>query len=201
MKHEPDPLEYKEKLTRLQSLFLLRKAEVIDLYFGDESGFSLTPYIPYGWQPIGEQVSIETERKHITNIFGLLDPVDQILFPYHTQKGEKINTDFMIRAIEDFLPKCDKPTVLVLDNAPWHKSEQFMLKRDEWMERDLYIFYLPKYSPHLNPIETLWRKMKYEWIRPEDYRSKTAMMNRIKNICSAFGTSFSINFSMNVFTI
>ena len=183
----------------LQALILLRKAQQIDLYFGDESGFSLTPYIPYGWQPIGEQLSIDTQRKHITNILGILDPIDNVLYPYYTRKGEMINTEFMIRAIEDFLPRCTKPTVLILDNAPWHTSEGFMAKRKQWMEKDLYIFYLPKYSPHLNLIETLWRKMKYEWLRPKDYNSKTALFKRIKQICSNFGNEFSINFSMNVF--
>jgi transposase len=29
--------------------------------------------------------------------------------------------------------------------------------------------YLPPYSPHLNLAEVLWRKLKYEWLRPEDY--------------------------------
>ena len=172
---------------------------MIDLYFGDESGFSLTPYLPYGWQPIGEQVAIDTERKHLMNIFGLLDPISLTVFPYHTTKGEMINTDFMIRSIEDFIPRCKKPTVLILDNAPWHRSKAFKAKRKEWMDKDLYIFYLPKYSPHLNLIETLWRKMKYEWLRPKDYNSKTALRKRIKYILQNFGNEFSINFSMNVF--
>ena len=180
---------------------MLRHAELIDVYFGDESGFSLTPYIPYGWQPIGEQVPIETQRKHLMNILGLLDPIDQILFPYHTEKGEMIDTDFMIRSIEDFIPRCQKPTVLILDNAPWHTSDAFKVKREEWMDKDLYIFYLPKYSPHLNLIETLWRKIKYEWLRPGDYHSKTALRRRIKEIFDKFGTEFSINFSMNGFYI
>lgn len=199
MKKQPDPAEVQDKLIRMKSLLLLRKAGMIDLYFGDESGFSLTPYIPYGWQPIGEQIPIDTQRKHIINLFGLLDPIDQVLFPYKTQKGENINTKFMIQSIEDFLPRCSKPTVLILDNAPWHTSEQFKAKREDWMDKDLYIFYLPRYSPHLNLIETLWRKMKYEWIRPKDYNSKTAMSKRIKQICANFGTEFSISFSMNVF--
>lgn len=172
---------------------------MIDLYFGDESGFSLTPYLPYGWQPIGEQLAIDTERKHLMNIFGLLDPISSAVFPYHTRKEEMINTDFMIQSIEDFILRCKKPTVLILDNAPWHRSKAFKAKRKEWMEKDLYIFYLPKYSPHLNLIETLWRKIKYEWLRPKDYNSKTALRKRIKYIFQNFGNEFSINFSMNVF--
>ena len=102
IKQKPAPEEVR-KIERTSSTHTVRKAQQIDLYFGDESGFSLTPYIPYGWQPIGEQLSIDTQRKHITNILGILDPIDNVLYPYYTRKGEMINTEFMIRAIEDFL--------------------------------------------------------------------------------------------------
>ena len=142
---------------------------------------------------------METERKHLMNIFGLLDPIAHRVFPYHTGKGEMINTDFMIRSIEDFLPRCQKKTVIILDNAPWHRSEAFLAQRKKWMNRGIYIFFLPKYSPHLNLIETLWRKMKYEWLRPKDYHSKTALRKRIKEIFDNYGTQFNINFSMNIF--
>jgi transposase len=185
----------------MQALFLLRMADLIDIYFADESGFSLTPNIPYGWQPIGKQVAIPTERKKVANIFGLLDPIAGKLITYATKKTANIDTNFMIECIEDFLTRCTKPTVIILDNAPWHTSEEFKNELDEWMEKDLYIFYLPKYSPHLNLIETLWRKVKYEWLRPKDYNSKTALKRRIKEIFNGFGTKFSINFSMNVFVI
>ncbi|MDQ3633153.1 MAG: transposase [Acidobacteriota bacterium] len=33
-----------------------------------------------------------------------------------------------------------------------------------WQTRGLYIFYLPTYSSHLNIAETVWRKLKYEWL-------------------------------------
>ncbi|WP_420870142.1 transposase [Catalinimonas alkaloidigena] len=32
---------------------------------------------------------------------------------------------------------------------------------EQWQEQDLYIFFLPKYSLHLNYIEILWRKMNW----------------------------------------
>jgi transposase len=110
-----------------------------------------------------------------------------------------VDSDFVIQCIDDFVSRCKKPTVIVLDNATFHTSEKFREKRKAWERQDLFVFYLPKYSPHLNLIETLWRKMKYEWIRPKDYRSKTALKRRIKEIFDHFGTQFSINFSMNAF--
>ena len=122
MKKKPDAKQYEDKLNHLKSLVLLRQAGYIELFFADESGFSLTPSVPYGWQPVGEQYSITTERKHALNVFGLLDPIEKKIHTYATSKNEKVNTEFMIRSIEDFLKYCQKLTVIILDNAPWHTS-------------------------------------------------------------------------------
>jgi transposase len=65
-----------------------------------------------------------------------------------------------------------KPTFIVLDNAPIHRAKALKERIPDWQGRGLYIFYLPPYCPHLNIAETLWRKLKKEWLDPEDYLSK-----------------------------
>lgn len=47
---EPDEWELEVKLPRLTELVEQDKKRKIDLRYLDQSGFSLTPYIPYGWQ-------------------------------------------------------------------------------------------------------------------------------------------------------
>jgi transposase len=63
------------------------------------------------------------------------------------------------------------------------------------MEKDLYIFFLPKYSPHLNLAETFWRKAKYEWLRPIDYGSHSKFKTKIKHIFNNIGLEYKIDFS------
>ena len=43
--------------------------------------------------------------------------------------------------------------------------------RKIWEGRGLFLFYLPPYSPELNPTETLWRILKGKRIRPADYNT------------------------------
>ncbi|WP_368860940.1 transposase, partial [Desulforhabdus sp. TSK] len=38
-------------------------------------------------------------------------------------------------------------------------------------KKNLYIKFLPTYSPELNLIEILWRKIKYEWLSFSAYLS------------------------------
>lgn len=186
-----------EKLPQLKALYYLQKEQLVDLFFADESGFSLTPYIPYGWQKRGQQVAIKSQRKEAQNVFGLLNPVNKALHTYSTTK--MIESNFICDSIDDFITKLKKPTVIILDNAPWHRSNKFMSKISQWQQKDLYIFHLPRYSPHLNLIETLWRIIKYKWLRPRDYNSKSAMSKRLKEIFSNFGSTFDTKFSMNYF--
>jgi transposase len=89
----------------------------------------------------------------------------------------------VVEAIERFcqrLTAAEKPTVLVLDNASMHHSRLFQSKTAAWQEKGLYLFYLPKYAPHLNLAETFWRKAKYEWLKPADYVSLTDSSRKLQ---------------------
>ena len=73
-------------------------------------------------------------------------------------------SDKVIEVFDDFIETLDKPTVVVLDNASFHKSKKFKSHIPRWSNKGLTLCYLPPYSPQLNIIETLWRFMKYTWI-------------------------------------
>lgn len=164
------------------------------MLFGDETGFSLEPNIPYGWLPIGKQTSISSQHKHVGNVFGLLS-IKGNGHMHWTKKN--IDSRFIIQQLDQLSDSLNKPTVVVLDNAPWHTSKAVRLKITEWKNKNLYLFYLPPYSPHLNLIEILWRKIKYEWIEPKDFESSQALKNAILNIFNNYGKLFNINFSKN----
>ena len=94
----------------------------IDLRFGDESGFSLQPSIPYGWLEIGKQTKISTRKDLVMNVFGLMSP-DNELTVYETDKT--INSEYIIQCLDDFADDChkkDRLSVVVWDNAGWHTS-------------------------------------------------------------------------------
>jgi transposase len=180
-----------EKEEILKRLWQFYRFGWIDLYFGDESAFSMNPCLPYGWSPKGERIKIFPQRDKKINLFGVFR-ADNFCLTY--EAAENINSEFLIRSIDDFCSYLAKPTVLVLDNAPTHRSEKFLAAAIRWMEKDLYIFFLPKYSPHLNLAETFWRKAKYEWLRPADYGSFTKFKKKVKAIFNNIGLDYKIQF-------
>lgn len=192
MKPLQNPIEYEAKLKQLLDLIKLAKDGFIDLFFGDESGFSLVPPVSYHWQPKNEYIKVVPVKSKRLNVFGIMSE-DNRLFEY--SKIGSIKTEFVINSIDDFITKTQCRTVICLDNAKIHHTDEFNNKIKQWKEQDLEIFYLPAYSPHLNSIETLWRKIKYEWLKPDDFLDWDTLTNALKGILDNFGSKYKIEFN------
>jgi transposase len=162
------------------------------LYYGDESRVSMEPCVPYGWQFAGEEVFMPSAKGAGLNCFALLSRASELWFATTRQR---ITSSFIIEELERLSFSIKKPTVLVLDNARVHKSQQVQERCPFWQARGLYIFYLPPYSPHLNIAETLWRKLKYEWLQPSDYATTDGLFYQVRQVLAAVGTSLKIRFS------
>ncbi|NME72752.1 IS630 family transposase [Flammeovirga aprica] len=197
LKKKQNQEEVNDLVKRLKAFYAFYRVNKVDLYFGDEVGFSLKPSMAYGWQLPKKQVRILPKNSKRINIFGLLSPCNT-LCTYSTEKT--VDGSFICECINDFSSKIKRETVIVLDNAPVHRNQQFYKHIEDWNKKGLYIFFLPKYSPHLNIIETLWRFMKYKWLKPEDYTSWTKFKKKINCIIEQYGVEYKINFDLNTFT-
>jgi transposase len=183
---------YEHKVEILGELEDLSEAGAIDLYYSDESKVSLEPSVPYGWQFPDEKVSMPTQKGNGLNCFALLKRNNQCLIET-TQ--ENINGQFILERLENLSINLKKPTVIVLDNARIHTSQIIKERIKVWQQRGLYLFYLPRYSPHLNIVEILWRKLKYEWLSPIDYQDKENLFYQIRLALTAVGQNLYIRFS------
>ena len=192
MKDKQCPIEQTSKKEALAELFALEAVGLIELFFGDESGFWQNPVVARAWQFAGEEIRLLPGRGKRLSVFGVLDKKCQGKF-WSSEKS--ITSEFVIECCEEWInAKSDVPRVLVLDNARIHRSGKMPEKLPEWEEKGFYIFNLPTYSPHLNIIEILWRRMKYEWLKPEDYVSFETLTEAIKEILSNLGADYKINF-------
>ena len=192
MKKKPLPEVYRLKRQVLGEMERLSEDGEIDLYYGDEAGVSLEPNVPYGWQFADEAVSMPSEKGAGINCFGLFTRSNQSW----TATGEKpIDAAFVVEQLERFSFSLSKVTVVVLDNARIHTGKKMSERIRAWQRRGLFVFYLPTYSPHLNIAETVWRKLKYEWLSAADYESKGHLQYAVSLALSAFGRSLKIEFS------
>ncbi len=197
MKKRQCPIEQESKKQALAELLALAAAGLIELSFADESGFWQTPVIARAWQFRGEEIRILPEKGKRLSVFGLLNTDYEGKF---WTSETAVKSEFVIDCLEEWLAdKTEKPRVLVLDNARIHRSRKMQSKLSEWEEKGFYLFFLPPYSPHLNRIEILWRKMKYEWLKPQDYLSFESLTAAVKEILGNLGTQYKISFRDRAF--
>lgn len=190
-KGEPNKDIYQQKKQALEDLRKDHQAGIIDLRYFDESGFCLTPYLPYAWQEKGTTISLPTQKSQRLNVLGFLN-TDNQLTAYTFLST--IDSDIVIACIDDFVKQLTQRTVLVIDNAKIHTSDAFFDRIGIWEAKGLEIFHLPTYSPQLNLIEILWLKMKYQWIDFSAYLSFSHLVEYVEKVIINFGTEYQINF-------
>lgn len=149
--------------------------------------------MPYGWQPKGEYIAITPVKTKITQVFGLMNPDNQLAS--YTFQG-RVTSQAVIAWLEEFHTTITKPTVVVLDNASIHRSNAFKAKVEQWKQDDFYVFFLPAYSPHLNLIEILWRFIKYKWLPYETIESQKELDEKLEEILRGIGQKYTIDFKI-----
>ncbi len=115
---------------------------------------------------------------------------------YHITEGS-IKTIELVKYLDNFCKIITKRTVIVLDNALIHRSKLFKSKISHWQNQDLYIFFLPPYSPELNKVEILWRFIKYKWLPLDAFLNFQNLKERLNLVWNDIGSKWCINFLLN----
>ena len=191
-RREPLPEVYELKVESLKMLETMSECGWLDLHYGDESRVSLQPCVPYAWQFGDEEVFMPSDKGVGVNCFALLSRANDCRFV--TTKST-IDATFMVEQLETLSFSLQRQTVVVLDNASAHVAKRVQERRAFWQDRGLFLFYLPPYSPHLNIVEVLWRKLKYQWLRPQDYLESQTLFYQVHQALAAVGTLLKIHFA------
>jgi transposase len=123
----------------------------------DESGFAHDMPRTHGYTLCGQRCYGKHDwgAKGRTNVIGaLLGGILLTISMFETT----INTEIYTAWVEqDLLPKLPAGSIVVMDNATFHKGS-YMKQVIE--EAGHTLLYLPPYSPDLNPIEKKWAQAK-----------------------------------------
>lgn len=181
----------KAELARWKEIAQAPQAE-FDLWYFDEAGFTLTPSLPYAWQPAGQTWELASaSHQQRQNVLGFLN----LRHDFHSYAfSDRIDTQTVIACFEDFRRHLTKPTVVVLDNAPIHVNDDFQDALDEWHDAGLYLYFLPPYSPELNLIENLWRFIKYQWLPLSAFESFETLTTALFSVLAGIGSKYRITF-------
>ncbi len=189
------PDEVEKEFARQDLAKLTEKADqgLLDLVYFDQSGFNLWAKVVYAWQKRGERISVPVSKGKSNNVLGFMwhrcEKFESFVF-----EGS-VDSNVVIGCFDRIAQSMEKETVIVLDNAPIHRSEEFEEQIEGWAKQGLKIYYLPAYCPSLNKIEMLWKKLKYEWLSWEAYSSYKNLCKELDSILSQIGSKYLISFS------
>ena len=77
----------------------------------------------------------------------------------------------------------DDYNLLICDGAAWHKSTELIIPEN------IELFFIPPYTPEMNPIEQIWKEIRKRGFQNEVFDSLEAVIDRlcftIKNLPAA----------------
>ena len=136
-------------------------------------GFSLALGTTYTWAKSGHttlKVPTRWSRYGRLNLIGALEIYgDKQRLHYQTLETS-VKSEHVLAFLEHLAEGCSPGTlsVVVLDNATFHRAKMVQAKRADWEVQGLYLRFLPPYCPHLNLIECLWKRLK-AWLLPRRF--------------------------------
>ncbi|HEY9709647.1 MAG TPA: IS630 family transposase [Oculatellaceae cyanobacterium] len=150
------------------------KPDQLQVWFWDESGFSLRVIRRKMWGKKGHRKKVTGQRrKGRVNIMGGLRYHDKKRINFVIKKGNAEIFYEQIKQLNDWLKKewieqgnkiddfkeSSAKIVIILDNASFHKSQD-ILEEIEIEMPNIILEFLPPYSPDYNLIELVWHSAK-----------------------------------------
>jgi transposase len=134
------------------------KEEKAEIYWGDETTVKANDVRGRGYAPKGKTPVVnKTEKRENVSMISAITNKGKVFWKLH--EGS-INGELVFDFVKRLIRNKKNKIYLILDNAKTHHSK--MLK--EWVEKNddkIELFYLPPYSPDLNPDEHINSDVKY----------------------------------------
>ena len=155
-----------EDFPKIQAL--AKKARAT-LYFCDEAGVRSDFHSGTSWAPKGQTPIVEaTGQRYGMNIISAISPRGDMRFM--TVEG-RMNAGKFIEFLKRLLNNAERPIFLIVDGHPSHRARKVF----EFLRKTngrLRLFFLPPYSPELNPDELVWNHLKNHGVGKRIVRSR-----------------------------
>jgi transposase len=146
-----------------------------------------------GWAPRGQRLRAKVPcGKWKTMTFLAALRCDRVEAPWLIDgpiNGER----FRLYVEKVLVPSLKPGDIVIMDNLGSHKSKAV---RRAIRAAGAYLFFLPKYSPDLNPIEQLFAKLKH-WLRKAAKRTAEAVCSATGEILTTVTSSECANYFAN----
>jgi transposase len=135
----------------------LAKKEGAEIFFEDETGVRSDAPVGKTWGRIGKTPIVPmTGRRFSFNLVSAISPKGELRFMV---VRKTVNAARFLEFLRRLLQGHRRKIILIVDGHPAHRSSKVKAFVKEAGER-LRLFFLPPYSPELNPDELVWNSLK-----------------------------------------
>jgi len=128
------------------------KAENAEIHWGDETGLRNDAQHGRSYAPKGQTPAIHLSAKRVsTNMISAITNQGKVRFMVYQQN---MNAQLLIKFMKRLVKDSGRKVILILDNLRVHHAKLVRKWLEDNKER-IEVFYLPAYSPELNPDEYL----------------------------------------------
>ena len=155
------------------------------VWYLDEVFFGLDCSLSYSWMPKNTRKLVNTNGERFKDcVIGTVCPNNGKTFFLQTEWMDSFVVEAFFKELSAFYP--DKKHLIIADNVAYHKSQG---SKDYPLPHNIELFFLPAYSPDLNPIERLWKYFKDEFLNNELFKNlakiKQTVYEGLKNILNS----------------
>lgn len=152
------------------------KAENAEIYWGDETGMRNDSQHERGYAPRGKTPVIHLNANRTsTNMISAVTNQGKVRFQIF---DGTMNADRLIAFCQRLIKSAGRKVYLILDNLRVHHAKIFKAWLAEH-EDEMSVFYLPSYSPELNPDEYLNCDLKAGVHSGKPARTKQALKKKV----------------------
>ena len=151
--YEQNPKAVKKWLEQeYQAIKKQAKKENAEIHWGDETGLCNDSYHGRSYAPRGKTpaISLSAKCKRV-NLISSITNQGKVRFMIYSNR---MNAVTLIKFMQRLIKDADRKILLILDNLKVHHS----YKVRDWLAEhidEIEVFFLPSYSPELNPDEYL----------------------------------------------
>lgn len=156
--------------------------------FEDETWVELLPKLWKCWYLKGKQLEVETPGiNERANVFISLDfASDRLVYSIHRRRRSREFKYHLRKLIAYAIRRRFKRVVLIMDNSPVHRSAESR----KFLERNssfLRVFNLPSYSPNLNEVERVNRRLKRDVCANVYYENLKELRKTVREYLKNYG--------------
>lgn len=149
--------------------------------FQDEAGFGRINNPKYCWCEKGIRPVVPCHHvREYRYAYGAIEPATGesffLVLPY-------CNTDWMNAFLSEMSKEYPEDIILLCcDGAAWHKAK--------WLEvpENIVLFFLPAYTPEMNPIEQIWKEIRKRGFKNEAFATLDKVIDRLCDTICALST-------------